>query len=76
MSRVQSMSPLQSSSQAHSAVPADKDIREAEARVREQEANVLRLIVQGAPTQSAEDLLRELTRTAEAMKAQYRRARR
>ena len=76
MSRVQSMSQLQSGSQSHSAVPADKDIREAEARVREQEAHVLRLIVQGAPTQSAEDLLRELTRTAEAMKAQHRRARR
>jgi FixJ family two-component response regulator len=75
-SQLQSSSQLQSTSQPHSAVPADKDIREAEARVREQEANVLRLIVQGAPTQSAEDLLRELTRTAEAMKAHYRRARR
>jgi hypothetical protein len=56
--------------------PAERAIREAEARVRAQEAHVLRLIVQGAPTQSAEDLLRELTRTAEIMKAQHRRARR
>ncbi len=76
MSRLRSTSQLQSASQLHSAVPADTDIREAEARVRAQEAHVLRLIVQGAPTQSAEDLLRELTATVEAMKAQRRLARR
>jgi hypothetical protein len=58
--------------QPHSAAPAEKDIRAAEARVREQEAHVLRLIVQGAPTQSAEDLLRQLMATAEAMKEQRR----
>jgi hypothetical protein len=76
MSRLRSTSQLQGAAQPHSAVPADTDIREAEARVRAQEAHVLRLIVQGAPTQSAEDLLRELTQTAEAMKAQRRLARR
>ena len=58
--------------QPHSAAPAEKEIREAEARVREQEAHVLRLIVQGAPTQSAEDLLRQLMATVEAMKEQSR----
>ena len=58
--------------QPHSAAPAEREIREAEARVREQEAHVLRLIVQGAPTQSAEDLLRELMATAKAIKEQRR----
>jgi hypothetical protein len=56
--------------QSHSTAPVEKDIREAEARVRAQEAHVLRLIVQGAPTQSAEDVLRELTAAAEAIKRQ------
>jgi hypothetical protein len=50
--------------------PVDPDIRAAEVRVREQEALVQRLIVQGAPTQFAEDLLRRLTAAAEAIKAQ------
>jgi hypothetical protein len=58
--------------QRHCPAPGDKDIREAEDRVRQQEAHVLRLIVQGAPTQSAEDLLRELTAAVEAMRAQRR----
>jgi hypothetical protein len=52
--------------------PAESDIRAAEARVREQEAHVLRLIVQGAPTQFAEDVLRQLMATAQAMKDQRR----
>ncbi len=52
----------------HSIAPAERDILEAEKRVKEQEAHVLRLIVQGAPTQSAEDLLRQLLATARAMK--------
>lgn len=55
-----------------SAISADSDLRQAEARVREQEAHVLRLIVRGAPTQVAEDLLRRLTATAEAMKERRR----
>jgi hypothetical protein len=60
---------------SHGAAPAEREIQEAEARVREQEVHVLRLIVQGAPTQSAEDLLRQLTATAKAMKEQLRLAR-
>jgi hypothetical protein len=52
--------------------PVEKDILDAEKRVRDQEAHVLRLIVQGAPTQSAEDLLRRLIQTAKAMKEQVR----
>jgi hypothetical protein len=62
--------------QPRNAPPAEGDIREAEDRVRRQEAHVLRLIVQGAPTQSAEDQLRRLTATVEAMKEQRRLARR
>jgi|KBSSwiStaDraftv2_1062776.scaffolds.fasta_scaffold48657_2 hypothetical protein len=58
-----------------SAAPAEKDLLEAEKRVRDQEAHVLRLIVQGAPTQSAEDLLRRLMAAAEAMRERRRPAR-
>jgi hypothetical protein len=54
----------------HSAAPAEKDILDAEKRVKDQEAHVLRLIVQGAPTQSAEDLLCQLIATAKAMREQ------
>jgi hypothetical protein len=54
--------------QLRSAASAEKDLLEAEKRVRDQEAHVLRLIVQGAPTQSAEDLLRRLMAVAEAMR--------
>jgi hypothetical protein len=61
---------LRTTFQSHSAASGEKDIREAEARVKAQEAHVLRLIVQGAPTQFAEDVLRELTATAEAIKRQ------
>jgi hypothetical protein len=54
--------------QPRGTAPAEKDLLEAEKRVRDQEAHVLRLIVQGAPTQSAEDLLRRLMAAAEAMR--------
>ena len=54
-----------------SAILNDSEIAAAEARVQEQEAHVLRLIVQGAPTQMAEDVLRQLT--AEAEEARQRR---
>jgi hypothetical protein len=70
MSRLHGSFKLQSAAQSQSAALADADIRKVEARVREQEAHVLRLIVQGAPTQFAEDVLRELMATAKAMKAQ------
>jgi len=73
MSRLESTNPGTAS--PLSTAPADHDIRAAEARVRDQEAHVLRLIVQGAPTQFAEDMLRRLIATAEAMKARRARAR-
>jgi hypothetical protein len=72
MSGLESTPSLLGSFSPLSTARADTDIREAEARVREQEAHVLRLIVQGAPTQFAEDLLRRLMATAEAIKAQRR----
>jgi hypothetical protein len=70
MNRLQSISQPQGASQPHGKAPGDAAIRDAEARVRAQEAHVLRLIVQGAPTQFAEDQLRELTAAADAMKRQ------
>jgi hypothetical protein len=78
MSQAQYASQFQSPAPAgpYSTAAADREIREAENRVREQEAHVLRLIVQGAPTQRAEDLLRELAATAKAMREQLRRSRR
>jgi uncharacterized protein (DUF1778 family) len=75
MTRLQNTIKNHAAFQPHSAAPGAKDILEAEKRVRDQEAHVLRLIVQGAPTQSAEDLLRQLMATAEAMKQRLRLAR-
>jgi len=75
MTRVQSSLPNDQSpgtSQSHGTAQAEKEILEAERRVRDQEAHVLRLIVQGAPTQSAEDLLRRLMAVAAAMKERLR----
>jgi hypothetical protein len=66
----QGTAPTNATHHSYSIAPADRDIREAEKRVKEQEAHVLRLIVQGAPTQSAEDVLRQLAAVAEAMKRQ------
>lgn len=58
--------------QARSTFLSDNEVAAAEARVREQEAHVLRLIVQGAPTQMAEDVLRQLTAAAEAIRERKR----
>ena len=77
MTRLEKTPHCHAALRTHSAAPAaEKDILEAEKRVRDQEAHVLRLIVQGAPTQSAEDQLRRLAAAAEAMKEQRRHARR
>lgn len=51
---------------------ADKLILAAEERVREQEARLRTMIVQGAPTQAAEDLLRQLHTTLQEMKERRR----
>jgi hypothetical protein len=71
-----SSQPRQDTAHTPSNFLTDGEIAAAEARVREQEAHVLRLIVQGAPTQVAEDVLRQLTATALAMKERKRPARR
>lgn len=54
------------------AVLADRHIREIERRVAEQRARVQRMIVQGAPTQSAEDILTQLCATLRQMQDQRR----
>lgn len=59
-------------SQAQSPAAADRLIEAAEARVREQEARLRSMIVQGAPTQTAEDLLRQLHATLQEMKEHRR----
>jgi hypothetical protein len=46
---------------AQSHNPTDRHIRAIQQRIKDQEALVLRMIVQGSPTQSAEDQLRQLT---------------
>jgi hypothetical protein len=70
MTRLQSSAKLQSgTSPPHPRNPVDHEIAAADARVREQEAHVLRLIVQGAPTQMAEDVLRQLMAAANVVKA-------
>jgi hypothetical protein len=73
MIRLQGSSqPRQSSTHGTSAFLNDSEVAAAEARVKEQEAHVLRLIVQGAPTQSAEDVLRRLTAAVEEIKERKR----
>ena len=65
----------QTTARTPSAFLNDSEIAAAEARVQEQEAHVLRLIVQGAPTQMAEDMLRQLAAEAEEARQRSRRAR-
>jgi hypothetical protein len=70
MTRLQFSAKLQNgTSLPHTRTSIDNEIAAAEARVREQEAHVLRLIVQGAPTQMAEDVLRQLTAAANVVRA-------
>ncbi len=51
---------------------ADRCIRQAQQRVDEQRAKLQRMIAQGAPTQSAEDLLSQLCATLRQMEEQRR----
>jgi hypothetical protein len=46
-------------SRKHASV-ADRELSEVERRIADQQAYVRRMIVRGAPTQAAEDRLREL----------------
>lgn len=52
---------------AQSDEPTDRHISEIQQRIKDQEVQVLRMIVQGSPTQSAEDQLRELTAALQQM---------
>jgi hypothetical protein len=74
MTRLQgsSLQLQQTTTRTVSAFLNDSEIAAAEARVQEQEAHVLRLIVQGAPTQMAEDVLRQLTVEAEEARQRAR----
>jgi hypothetical protein len=58
--------------QPHSTTAADKLIAAAERRVTEQEERLRSMIVQGAPTQAAEDLLCQLHATLREMKEHRR----
>jgi hypothetical protein len=66
------MSRPQVTAATDSPAAADRHIQVAEDRVREQEARLRRMIVQGAPTQSAEDLLRRLGATLQALEEHRR----
>jgi hypothetical protein len=60
-------------SRPHDPLPLDLYAREIQQRIALQEALVRRTIVQGTPTQAAEDRLRELQRTLRGMAEQRQR---
>lgn len=62
-------------SPSHDSSVSDRHIREAQQRVAQQETLVRRMIVQGTPTQAAEDRLRQLQQTLAHTKEQRGRAR-
>jgi hypothetical protein len=62
-------------SHPHDPLPPDVYLREIRARIAQQEALVRRTIVQGTPTQAAEDRLRELQQTLRSMTEQRQRMR-
>lgn len=59
----------------HDPLPLDHYLGQLEQRIAQQEALVRRSIVQGAPTQAAEDRLRDLQQTFLRMTEQRRRMR-
>jgi hypothetical protein len=61
-------------SHPHDQLPLDVYVRQIQERIAQQEALVRRTIVQGIPTQAAEDQLRELQRTLRRMTEQRMRA--
>ena len=62
-------------SHPHDPLPPDVYLREIRERIAQQEALVRRTIVQGTPTQAAEDRLRELQQTLRTMTEQRQRMR-
>jgi hypothetical protein len=61
-------------SRPHDPLPLDVYVRDIQERIAQQEALMRRMIVQGTPTQGAEDQLRELQRTLRRMTEQRMRA--
>jgi hypothetical protein len=59
----------------HDPLPPDIYLREIRERIAQQEALVRRTIVQGTPTQAAEDRLREFQQTLRSMTEQRQRMR-
>jgi hypothetical protein len=47
-------------SQTHNTDRADREIRKAQQRIKEQKVRLRRTVVQGCPTQSADDILRDM----------------
>jgi hypothetical protein len=62
-------------SHPHDPLPPDVYVREIRERTAQQEALTRRTIVQGTPTQAAEDRLRELQQTLRSMTEQRQRMR-
>jgi hypothetical protein len=62
-------------SHPHDPLPLDIYLREIRERIAQQEALVRRTIVQGTPTQAAEDRLREFQQTLRSMTEQRQRMR-
>jgi len=60
-------------SHPHEPLPLNCYVREIQQRIAQQEALVRRTIVQGTPTQAAEDQLRELQRALRSMTEQRQR---
>lgn len=57
---------------SHNSTSGDTQIRKIEERIQEEEARLRRMILQGVPTQSGNDQLRELRATLQQMKARQR----
>jgi hypothetical protein len=62
-------------SRPHHSPLSDAYLRGAQQRVADQEALVRRMIIQGAPTQAAEDRLHQLQQVLSRVKGQYSRTR-
>ena len=54
---------------------SDRQVREAQESLSQQETLVRRMIARGTPKQAAEDRLRQLEQTVSRMKEQHRRSR-
>jgi len=61
-------------SRPHDPVLPDRHLRDVQQRIAQQEALVRRTIVQGTPTQAAEDRLRKLQQNLLRLKEQDRRS--